>query len=135
MQLRPKAPGEHAQVVERHQAILRSLFAKVEAQLAAEGMNVPFAVVVAECTLAKNVLTTVAGFTPYIALYGRSPPPMAEFEPKSETSIDDESGGAAGYSRHHLRLREIAVQSTVELTAKQRLDSAHDLGRDKRLSS
>ena len=124
VQLKPKAPGEHAQIVERHHAILRALFVKVEAQLAAEGIAVPFAVIVAECTLAKNVLTTIGGFTPYTALYGRSPPMMADFEPGSETKLDDSSGGVEGYSRHHLRLREVAVQSMVELTAKQRLTRA-----------
>jgi len=124
VQLKPKAPGEHAQIVERHHAILRALFVKVEAQLAAEGIAVPFAVIVAECTLAKNVLTTIGGFTPYTALYGRSPPMMADFEPGSETKLDDSSGGVEGYSRHHLRLREVAVQSRVELTAKQRLTRA-----------
>jgi len=54
VQLRPKAPGEHAQIVERHHAILRALFVKVEAQLAADGIAVPIAVIVAEYTTCQE---------------------------------------------------------------------------------
>ena len=81
VQLKTKAPGEHAQMVERHHELLRRLLLRVESQLQAEGLHVPTEVVVAECTLAKNVFTTVAGHTPYRALYGREPPGLAEFEP------------------------------------------------------
>ena len=63
-----KAPGEPAQMVDRHHELLRRLLLRVESQLQAEGLHVPTEVVVAECFLAKNVLTTVAGHTPYRAL-------------------------------------------------------------------
>ena len=43
--------------MERRQAILRALFVKVEAQLSAEGIAVPFEVIVAENTLAKDKIT------------------------------------------------------------------------------
>lgn len=47
-----------------------------------------------------------------------------EFEPKSECQLDDASAGIPGVSRFHHRLREIAVQSMIELTAQQRLNRA-----------
>ena len=97
--LKTKAPGEHAQMVERHRELLRILLLKVGSQLVQEGISVPFSVVLSECVLAKNVLTTVAGQTPNKALYGRELPGLAEFEPVSETQLDDTSGGVAGYSR------------------------------------
>eukprot|EP00972_Heterocapsa_arctica_P083796 12348497-Heterocapsa_arctica.AAC.1 len=62
--------------------------------------------------------------SPYQALYGRMPPIMAEFEPLSDTQLDDVSSGIPGVSRHHHRLREIAVQTMVDLTAKQRVERA-----------
>ena len=100
-------------MVERHHEFLRRLLLKVEAQLSEEGLVVPMEVIVAECFLAKNVMVTVAGQTPYRALYGRDPPVLSEFEPTSETQLDDGSGGLAGHSRTHMRVREIAFQSMV----------------------
>ena len=79
---------------------------------------------VAECILAKNVLTTVAGHTPYRALYGRDPPGLAEFEPQSETVLDDHSGGVAGHSRDHHRVREMALAAMVQESAQMRLERA-----------
>ena len=74
VELKTKAPGEHAQMVERHHELLRRILVRLEAQLAAEGISVPLSVIVSEAVLAKNTLTTVARHTPYRALYGRDPP-------------------------------------------------------------
>jgi len=119
-----KAPGEHAQMVERHHEVLRQTLHKLEEQLKEEGIALPFSVVVNEAVLAKNALTTVGGHTPYRALYGRDPMLTAEFEPTSETQLDDMSSGVPGHSRHHLRLREIATQSMLQASAKMRLERA-----------
>ena len=124
VKLKTKAPGEHAQIVERHHELLRRLLLGGEAQLQAEGLNLPTEVVVAECILAKNVLTTVAGHTPYRALYGCDPPGLAEFEPQSETVLDDHSGGVAGQSRDHHRVREMALAAMVQESAQIRLERA-----------
>ena len=43
-----------------------------------------------ECVLAKNVLTAVHGSSPYQALLGRVPPPMADLQPASATALDDD---------------------------------------------
>ena len=48
-----------------------------------------FLVIVAEAVLAKNTLVKVAGQTPYTGVYGREPPGLADFEPGSETQLDD----------------------------------------------
>ena len=90
--LKTKTPGEHAQMVERHHELLRRTILKIEDQCTAEGLTVPFPVIVAEAVLAKNTLVKVAGHTPYRALYGREPPGLADFEPASETQLDDASG-------------------------------------------
>ena len=49
---------------------------------------------------------------------------MAEFEPVSETQLDDASGGVSGFSRHNHRVRETAVASMVQETAQQRVERA-----------
>ena len=71
IELKTKAPGEHAQMVERHHELLRRTILKIEDQCKAERMSVAFAVIVAEAVLAKNTLVKVAGQTPYRGLYGR----------------------------------------------------------------
>ena len=84
----------------------------------------PMSVIVAEALLANNSLTTVAGKTPYRALYGRDPPGLAEFEPTSETQLDDTSGGVPGLSRHNHRVREMAFAAMIQETAQLRLERA-----------
>eukprot|EP00973_Karenia_brevis_P041100 5686966-Karenia_brevis.AAC.1 len=70
------------------------------------------------------MLVSVSGASPYQALYGRVLPLLAEFEPASECQVDDASAGIPGISRHHHRLREIRVQSMVELSAQDRMKRA-----------
>ena len=55
VQLKTKAPGEHAQMGERHHELLRRIILRVESQLRAEGLSVPMEVILAESILAKNV--------------------------------------------------------------------------------
>ena len=100
-------------MVERHHELLRRAILKIEDQCKAEGLSVPFPAIVAEAVLANNTLVKVAGQTPYRGLYGREPPGLADFEPASETQLDDAFGGVCGYSRHNHRIREIAVASMV----------------------
>ena len=117
-------PGTHAHSVERHHDLLRRVLHTTETQSLEEGVNLPFEVVLAECVLAKNVMLSVAGFSPYQALYGRLPPLMAEFEPASDLQLTDTVGGVVGASRHHHLVREIALRSMVDMTAKQRVERA-----------
>ena len=124
VQFKAKAPGEHAQMVERHHELLRQTLHRLEEQLKEEGIELPFEVVVNDAVLAKNALTTVGGHTLYRAFYGRGPTILAEFEPASETQLDDMSGGVPGHSRHNLRVREIATLSMLQASAKMRLDRA-----------
>ena len=123
IQLKTNAPGEHAPMVERHHEVLRRLLLRVESQLSQEGIAVPFKAILSECVLPKNVRKAVAGQTRYRALYGRDPLGLAEFEPVSETQLDDFTAGVSGYSRH--RVREIAIAAMVQETAQMRIERAH----------
>ena len=76
------------------------------------------------CFFTNNVLVSISGAIPYQAVYGRMPPLMGEFEPASDLAIDDGDSGIPGVSRHRHRLREVAAQTTVDLTAKQRVERA-----------
>lgn len=123
-QLKTKAPREHAQVVERHNELLRQTLHKLEEQLKEEGIVVPFSMAVNDAGLTRNAVITVGGHTPCRAFYGRDPPMLAEFEPASETQLDDTSGEVPGHSRHNLRVREKATQSMLQASAQQRLQRA-----------
>ena len=93
-------------------------------QLASEGIALPFDAILAECCFAKNALLTVGGVTLYQAVLGRTPSMMKDFEPASETMVDDLSGGVPGHSRHHMRVRDIALKTMVQQTAQSRLQRA-----------
>ncbi|CAK0897272.1 unnamed protein product [Prorocentrum cordatum] len=124
IEIKAKEEGSHAQLVERHHDLARKIIHRVRSQLEQEGIAMPLEIVIAECALIKNLLITVAGFSPYQAVYGRLPPLLAEFEPVSHCQIDDQSAGIPGISRHRHRLREVAMQAMVEMTAKDRLRRA-----------
>jgi hypothetical protein len=125
IEVRTKEPGAHATIVERHHDVLRRMLLRVEDQLKQEGVSVmPFEMILGETVLAKNLLTSVAGVSPYQAVYGRLPPIMLEFEPLSETQLDDMGAGIPGVSKGHHRLRELAVAAMVDATARQRIERA-----------
>ena len=69
----PRAPGQHAQLVERHHEILRQQVHRCPEQCKEEGLLIAFEMILAEAVLAKNVLLSVHNSTPYKALYGRVP--------------------------------------------------------------
>ena len=54
-------------MVGRHHEILRRLLLRVESQLEQEAVAVPFKVILSECVLARNVLTTVAGHQMWVS--------------------------------------------------------------------
>ena len=79
---------------------------------------------VAEVDIAKNAMLTIGRETPYKAVYGTMPLIWRDFEPLSETQLDDMSAGIPGTSRHHMRVREISVGSIVQQAAIQCLGRA-----------
>ena len=88
----------------------------LENQATAEGMRCDFESILAESVLAKNCLVSIGSRTPYEAVYGRTPPLLGTLEANPATSPDERDEG---------RLRELAVQSMVDATAKARLQRAN----------
>ena len=124
IQLKPVPKYAHADMIERHHEITRQLCHNVDDKCERQGLGILRKHLLAECVFAKNALVSVGGQAPYTAVFGRTPAIMAEFEPTSETQLVDDEGGLPGISRNHLRMREVAIQIMVDLTAKQRLDRA-----------
>ena len=70
----PRAPQQHARIIERHGALFRDVIHRIDAQLDIEGLlDIPFAYRMAEAVFAGNSLVTVNNTTPYNAVYGRVP--------------------------------------------------------------
>lgn len=110
-----RAKGQHANMVERHHEILRDQLRRLEDQANTDGLKCGFDSILSEATLSKNCLVSVGGRSPYEAIYGRTPPLLGALEANPASSPDD---------RDEARLRELAVQSMVDATAKARMQRA-----------
>jgi hypothetical protein len=73
IELKIRAPGQHARYIERRGALLRETMHLVEAQLERECVKCDMSVLLAEAVCAGNCLTFVAGVTPYHLVDGRQP--------------------------------------------------------------
>ena len=56
IQVKPRAPGQHAQIVERRRALLRHSMHCTEDQLKLEGIDITFKQLLAESVFAGNAL-------------------------------------------------------------------------------
>ncbi|CAK0849180.1 unnamed protein product, partial [Prorocentrum cordatum] len=117
-----KAPGQHAQIVELHQDILRKQLHLIDAALRECGIKIPFTRRLAKATFAKNAFLNIGEGTPYKALYRRVPLMLRDFDRSGAQEIDDEDGLAM--FRYSQRLREIATASIIEATAQARTERA-----------
>jgi len=111
-----KPRGSHAHIVERHHAILRTQIHKILAQARAEKLELDPDRLVAEAVYAKNIMTSIHGVSPYVAVYGRYPAILGEMENAGLSKNDD----SQGTHRHVSRLRELAMASIIEGVSQDR---------------
>ena len=83
-------------MVEGHHQVLRDQIHKIQSQLQVEGITVNFEDVVSEAVYAKNVMTSVGGYSPYQALFGRNASLLTDLETSSRSTFDDENGALPG---------------------------------------
>ena len=114
---RPRAPGQHARMIERRGAVLRHSLHCMEEQLARENVQVEFAQLLAEVTFAGNALISHNGATPFNARFGRQPAMLPDLHVIPEQ-------GATVPGRDLQRVREIALQKIIESTAIARVNRA-----------
>jgi Reverse transcriptase (RNA-dependent DNA polymerase) len=119
--LLPVSKGSHAHVVERHHQILRALLNKLQSQSDIEELGIEFDILLAEACWAKNALTTVGGFSPHEAVFGRSARLLGDVEGPITA---DSNGTVSGVNRHVQRIREIALAGMASSTAQARLQRA-----------
>ena len=118
----PRAKGQQVPYIDRRGALVRGIINKMVSQLKVEKIKVPFEQVLAQATFASNALLTVNQSTPYNAVYGRVPkilPDINQPDAPNEGVLS-----SPGLIRHTFRLREIAVESMVQETAKVRAERA-----------
>ena len=87
--VRPRAPNQHARMLERRGAILRHSMHTAESQLQREGIVVQFPQLLAEAIFAGNALVTHGGATPYNARFGTQPAML----PDLHVPADDTTAG------------------------------------------
>ena len=115
--IHPRAPQQHARIVERMNALLRHAMHTAEEQLKRENMNVTFKQLLAECTFACNSMITHNGASPYNARVGRQPSMLPDLQaPPDDTSV--------GPGRYVHRIREVSLQKIIESTATARINRA-----------
>ena len=119
---KPRAPGQQVSYIDRRTALVRDVIHKMVEQLRKDGIQIPFRYILSEAAFCTNALLSVNGCTPYNAVYGRVPhllPGLDQFEADNERELPN-----PGTIRHTHRLREIAIQSMIEETARKRAERA-----------
>eukprot|EP00971_Amphidinium_carterae_P331793 6465576-Amphidinium_carterae.1 len=120
----PRAPNQHAHLIERHHQILRDLLHKVQSQHDEEGLVSAPQLLLAECVLAKNTMLSIAGESPYHALYGRTPKLLPEVLDRQGLSVLEDKPDDPLLVRNHHRIRELALENIVRENARRRLEAA-----------
>ncbi|CAE7353799.1 RE1 [Symbiodinium sp. CCMP2592] len=119
--LKPRAPQQHARFIERRGAVLRVTMHVMQEQLDREGLVYTFPSLLAEAIFAGNALTHVGGSTPYQAVYGRQPAMLPALDAPDHQ--DHESISAAG-DRQRASIRHAALQAMIQATSLARLNRA-----------
>ena len=120
IQRKVRAPSQHARYIERRGGLLRDQLHLIESQLKESGVSMPFKAMLNEAVFAGNALLTNDGVSPYIAVYGRTPPMV----PEITAPTDADNGSEPGLTRNVQRIREIAIQKLIEATSRDRLNRA-----------
>ena len=117
IQVRPRAPGQHARYIERRGAILRHAMHCIEEQLEREGIVATFPELLAQAVFAGNALISYNGATPYNARFGTQPAVLPDIHaPHADSLLMN------GRDPH--RVRAVALQRIIESTAQARVRRA-----------
>ena len=106
-------------MLEKHHDWLRMQYLKTKTQCEHEGLNFTKEQLLSVCLTAKNSLFTVGKSTPMQAVFGRQPAILPSME-QGDAVLDDDNG-TPGLSRHTIRVREIAIENMLQVSAQQRV--------------
>ena len=115
---RTAAVQQHIRIADRRVQILRSSIHKIGSQLSADGVAMPFCRVLSESTFVINSISSIGGVSPYVAVLGRAPALMPELGPADPINDDR---NAPDPVRNAMQIRQLAIQTITESTARERL--------------
>ena len=114
IQLHLTAKNQHAAIVERHNELLRRQIHLTDMEATKQGLRVSFEHALQEATFAKNTLLQHGGFSPYEALYGRTPR-LLDVMSHEDDSVPKENA---------VEMRAIALRSMVQASAEDKIKRA-----------
>ena len=112
----PKAPSQHAHMIERRTAILRHQIHAIMEETKNLRYPVEFDQILAQAVFAGNSMLAYNGATPYNARFGRQPAILPEIE---DPDHDPNSPGA-----QQAHIRRVALHKIIEATAEARINRA-----------
>ena len=115
---RTAAVQQHIRIADRRVQILRSSLHKIGSQLSSDGLAMPFCRVLAESTFVINAISSIGGVSPYVAVLGRAPALMPELGPAEPINDDRDAPEPV---RNAMHIRQLAIQTITEATARERL--------------
>ena len=108
--------------IDAQSKFIRNAFHKIQEQLKAESISMPPDQVLSEAQFCSNALLSHAGYSPYQAVYGRTPNMLPEI--RTPEALNEGTLELPGTIRFTYRLREIAVRAIVDQTAYDRAQRA-----------
>ena len=117
--LRVRAPGQHANLIESRNGVLRHVMHLVEEDLKRHGAEIPFGRLLGEGLFVCNAFTFYNGVSPYNAHTGRQP----AFLPDLENADYSSEGDSADGDKEN-RIRQASIEAITQSTAVAKVNRA-----------
>ena len=118
-QLRVRAPGQHARIIESRNSMLRHVMHMIEEDLKRHGHSIPFPRLLAEAIFVVNAFTFYNGTSPYNAYTGRQPACLPDLE-----NADFPKEGESSDGLREQRIREAGIEAITQSTAVAKINRA-----------
>ena len=100
------------------------MYLRLKSQADEEGLKVTNNMLLTAALTAKNALTNVGGVSPMQAALGHQPAILPDSTQMAAIQDDNNALTGSGIARHSQRIRELAVEAMVNVSAKERLERA-----------
>ena len=114
-----RAPGQHAQLAESRQSLLRHVMHLIEEELKRHNHTLSFPRLYAEAIFVVNAFTFYNGVSPYNAYTGRQPAFLPDFE-----NLDFPKGGELNTTQREQWIRQISIEAITQSTTVAKINRA-----------
>ena len=118
-ELRVRASGQHARLVEARNSMLRHIMHMIEEDLRRHGHDIPFSRLLSESIFVVNAFSFYNGVTPYNCHTGRQPACLPQL-----ANIDFPSAGTPSDGSREQRIREASLNAVTQATAEAKTKRA-----------